>query len=301
MNGQKPSMDMNIQKYLAFIKIVECGSFTKAAEKLFCSQSAISRMVGDLEMEWKVTLLERGRSGIKLTSDGVHLLPHIQKVCDEYHSLQMEVDTLNGLDSGLIRIGTFSSVATHWLPSAIQAFQKDYPNIKYELLLGDYGDIEDWLIEGRVDCGFLRLPVKQGLESIFLERDDFIVVLPKRHKLAAYERVPLESLCDEPFLLLKSKEYTDISDIFRHYGLRPSVRCTLWDDYAIMAMVEKGLGISLLPRLILKRIPYELELRELNVPAFRNIGLAMKNKEKTSKAMFAFLNYLPYKQPIASE
>lgn len=294
-------MDMSIQKYMAFMKIVECGSFTKAAEKLFYSQSAISRMVGDLEMEWKVTLVERGRSGVKLTSDGVHLLPHIRKICDEYYKLQTEIDALNGLDSGLIRIGTFSSVATHWLPSVIHAFQKAHPNIKYELLLGDYGNIENWIVEGRVDCGFLRLPVGHGLESIFLERDDFIVVLPKGHKLTAYERVPIEALCDEPFLLLESKEDTDISDIFRHYGLKPLVRCTLWDDYAIMAMVEKGLGISLLPRLILKRIPYELELRELNVPAFRNIGLSMKNKEKTSKAMLAFLNYLPYDQSIASE
>ena len=294
-------MDMNIRKYMAFIEIVECGSFTKAAEKLFYSQSAISRMVGDLETEWKATLLERGRSGVKLTSDGAHLLPHMRKVCDEYHRLQMEVEALNGLDSGLIRIGTFSSVATHRLPSVIHAFQKAHPNIKYELLLGDYGNIENWIVEGRVDCGFLRLPVGHGLESVFLERDDFIAVLPKGHKLAAYERVPIEALCDEPFLLLESKEDTDVSDIFRHYGLRPSVRCTLWDDYAIMAMAEKGLGISLLPRLILKRIPYELELRELNVPAFRRIGLAMKNKEKTSKAMLAFLNHLPYGQFIAGE
>lgn len=286
---------MNIQKYLAFIKAVESGSFSRAAEILFYSQSAISRMVADLESEWKVTLLERGRSGLKLTAEGAQLLPYMRRLCDEYRNLSMEVDALNGLDSGMIRIGTFSSVATHWLPKVIKAFQKDYPNISYELLLGDYGSIENWIREGRVDCGFLRLPAGKGLESIFLEQDHFLAVLPEGHRLARHERVPIEALCEEPFILLEYKEETDVSDIFRHYGLKPSVRCKLLDDYAIMSMVENGLGISMLARLILRRIPYRLELRELNVPAYRRIGLAMKSRENLSRVTRTFIDYLKYR------
>ncbi len=82
-------MDMNIQKYMAFIKTVEYGSFTKAAEILNYSQSGISRMIGDLENEWKVILLERGRAGVKLTSDGLKLLPFVKNVCNEYNKLQI--------------------------------------------------------------------------------------------------------------------------------------------------------------------------------------------------------------------
>ena len=70
-------MDMNIQKYMAFVKTVEYGSFTKAAEILNYSQSGISRMNNDLEKEWKVSLLERGRGGVRLTSDGLRLLQGI--------------------------------------------------------------------------------------------------------------------------------------------------------------------------------------------------------------------------------
>ena len=146
-------MDMNILKYMAFIKTVEYGSFTKAGELLNYSQSGISRMINDLEKEWNITLLERNRSGVKLTSDGSRLLPYAQSLCDEYQKLQMQVDDLHGVQSGIIRIGTFSSVATHWLPNIIKAFQKDYPGIDYELLLGDYTEIEEWIAEGRVDCG----------------------------------------------------------------------------------------------------------------------------------------------------
>ena len=81
--------------------------------------------------------MERNRGGIRLTSEGMALAPHIREVCDAYLRLQMEVDEVKGIRSGKIRIGTFSSVATHWLPNIIKAFQKDYPRIDYELLLGD--------------------------------------------------------------------------------------------------------------------------------------------------------------------
>ena len=206
-------MDKNIQKYQAFIKAVEYGSFTKAAEVLFYSQSGISRMISDLESEWKVTLLERKRAGVRLTSEGLKLLPFAKSVCEEYRKLQMEVDELNGLQSGLIRIGTFSSVATHWLPNIIRAFQTDYPNIEYELLPGDYAEIEGWIEEGRVDCGFVLLPTHPDFETVFLEQDRFLAVLPENHPLAEYERVPVAALCEEPFILLEKGTNDDVSEI----------------------------------------------------------------------------------------
>ena len=138
-------MEVNISKYMAFMTAVEYGSFTKAAEVLNYSQSAISRMIHDLETEWRLALLERNKAGVKLTSDGLALFSHAKRLCEEYRNLQMRVDELNGLQAGLIRVGTFSSVATHWLPNIIKKFQADYPNIDYEILLGDYSEIENWI------------------------------------------------------------------------------------------------------------------------------------------------------------
>ncbi|MCM1101893.1 MAG: LysR family transcriptional regulator [Clostridium sp.] len=288
-------MDANIQKYLAFVKTVECGSFTNAAEILSYSQSGISRMINDLEKEWNVSLLERGRSGVRLTSDGLKLLPYARNVCSEYLKLQMQVSELNGLHSGLIRIGTFSSVATHWLPHIIKRFQSDYPNIEYELLLGDYTEIESWILEGRVDCGFLRLPAGPELETTFLEQDKLLVVLPEDHPLADQEFFPVKALCDYPFMLLEKGAKAEISEIFEKCNLTPKIHFTTWDDYAIMSMVENGLGISILPQLILQRTPYRIITKELDVPAYRNIGLAMRNKKSTSVAVKKFLEYIQYR------
>ena len=289
-------MDMNLQKYMAFVKTVEYGSFTKAAEILNYSQSGISRMIHDLEQEWKVTLLERGRGGVSLTSDGMKLLPYAENVCREYEKLQVQVEELNGLKSGLIRIGTFSSVASQWLPNMIREFQKDYPNIDYELLLGDYSEIEEWILEGRVDCGFLRLPVHAELETIFLEQDRLMVVLPEGHRLAGCDRFPVNALVEEPFMLLEKGARAEVSEIFERCGLTPKVHFTTWDDYAIMAMVESGLGISILPELILKRIPYRIIVKELEIPAYRSIGVALKEKRSASLAVKRFLEYLDYRQ-----
>ncbi len=289
------TMDSNIQKYLAFIKAVEYGSFTKAAEALNYSQSGISRMIHDLEREWNMSLMERSRAGVKITSDGLALLPHVKSVYMEFEKLQRQVDELNGLQSGLIRIGTFSSVATHWLPNIIKEFRKDYPGIDYELLLGDYTEIEEWILEGRVDCGFLCLPTRSELETIFLEQDKLLVILPENHPLTVCENIEVSQLCEYPFMLLERGGRSGVYEVFERSNLKPKVHFTTWDDYAIMSMVEGGLGISILPQLILKRVPYKIVIKELAVPAYRNIGLVLRNKKTASLAVRKFIEYFSYR------
>ena len=288
-------MDMNLQKYFAFVKTVEYGSFTKAAELLNYTQSGISRMISDLEKEWGVTLLERNKGGVKLTSDGMKLLPYAQTLCADFEKLKLQVNDLNGLQSGLIRIGTFSSVATHWLPNVIKQFQKDYPNIDYELLLGDYTEIEEWIHADRVDCGFLRLPAHSDFESIFLEKDRLMAVIPESHPLKDCDKFPISALCDEPFMLLEKGAKAEISEIFEQNQLTPNIKFTTWDDYAIMSMVESGLGIAILPELILKRVPYKIIAKELDVPAYRDIGLVFRDYKTASLAVKRFIEYLKYR------
>ncbi|MFO1443889.1 LysR family transcriptional regulator [Bacillus sp. Bva_UNVM-123] len=286
---------MNIQKYMAFVKAVEFGSFTKAAEALDYTQSGISRMINDLETEWGVFLFERGRAGISLTSDGLKLLPQLKRICNEYETLMTQIEELNDMQSGMIRIGTFSSVASHWLPNIIRIFKKDYPKIDFELLLGDYSEIESWILNGRVDFGFVRLPSKAELETIFLEKDRLLVVIPQNHPLANCEKFPINDLLNSPFMLLEKGAKAEISEIFELHHITPQVNFTTWDDYAIMSMVENGLGISILPELILKRVPHKIIAKELEIPAFRNIGIAMRERKSLSLASKRFLEYLSYR------
>ena len=286
------TMEGNLQKYMSFVKTVEVGSFTRAAGILNYAQSTVSKMIADLEKEWKMTLLERDRNGLRLTADGRELFPFARKLVEDFERMQVHADELKGIRSGVIRIGTFSSVATHWMPKIIQAFGKKYPKIEYELLTGDYDEIESWIMEGRVECGFLRLPVRKEFETIELKTDELKVVLPKGHPLAEREMIPIEKLEHQPFMLLEHGGKTEVSELLEQYDVNPEILFTTWDDYAIMSMVESGLGIGILPELILKRIPYEIEVRGLDVPAFRRIGLVCRNKKSLSAAAGTFWEYL---------
>lgn len=140
-------MDGNILKYLAFVTVAECGSFTKTAKLLGYVQSSISKMIADLEAEWNVVLMERSRAGIQVTSEGMAMLPYARALLVSYRKAQEQAAALSGIAAGTIRIGTFSSVAAQWAPNIIRRFQEDYPGIRYELLLGDYPEIEQWIIE----------------------------------------------------------------------------------------------------------------------------------------------------------
>ena len=289
-------MDINIIKYLAFLKTVECGSFTKASEVLQYSQSGISRMIGDLEQEWNLSLLERGRFGVKLTSDGEMLLPHVQSVYSEYKKLQIQVDELHGLQSGIIRIAAFTSVSEHWLPEILRKFHSDYPEIHFELLLGHYHETENWVANGIVDCGFICLPVYSELEIITQYQDPLMIVLPENHPLAGCEKFPIEALCEEPSILLAKKTGADVLNVFEKNHLKPSLKSrihlNMWDDDTILSMVETGLGICIEPKLSLYRTPYHIVAKELSVPAYRTIGFGVKRKETCSCAVKKFMEYL---------
>lgn len=288
-------MDSNLQKYQAFLTAVDCGSFTKAAEILGYAQSSVSKMIADLETEWKVVLLERSRAGIQLTSDGTAMLPYARDLLNSYRKVQEQAALLSGMATGLIRIGTFSSVATHWMPSIIQKFQSDYPGIRYELLLGDYGEIEQWIFGGRVDCGFLRLPTREEYETVSLGKDEYVAVLPVGHPLAQKDVLSPNDLDGQPFMLLEHGGKTEVSELLEKHRVTPDVRFTTWDDYAILSMVESGLGIGVLPRLILRRIPYRVEIRSFSEPFFREIALAMKRGGTSSVAVQRFVQYLEYR------
>lgn len=278
------------------MKTVETGSFTRAAQELDYAQSSISKMVSDLETEWGMTLMERSKKGVCLTSAGEQILPFLRKVLQDHQKLEGQICRMNGLETGVVRIGTFASVAINWLPNLFAALQRDYPGIEYEMLLGDYEEVEHWIDEGRVDCGFLRLPTLPKFDTILLKQDEYKVVLPSDHALAKKETVAAEDLNGLPFLLLEHGGKTEVSDLLEQYHVRPDIRFITWEDFAIMAMVEKDMGVSILPDMILRRIPYQIEIRSLQTPYYRPIGLAMKRMKALPPAVQKFIEYLPFRE-----
>ena len=191
---------MSIQKYIAYLKTIETGSITRAAAQLGYTQSAVSRMIADLEKSWGVTLLTRNRSGIEISSEGLMLLPKLQVICSGYESLNRTVAELHSHTSGSIRVGTFSSFSCGLLPAIIKAFHEIYPHITFNLLNGEYNEIAGWLRKGLVDCGFVALPAADDLDTTFLIQDSLVAVLPRDHPMAEAPYFPLDILAYEDFI-----------------------------------------------------------------------------------------------------
>lgn len=290
-----------ISKYEMFLKIIECGGLTNAAMRLGYSQPAASHMLTALEKELGFQLLVRTKTGIQLTSEGRRLLPLIKSLCADYDELLRIADEIRGVQSGLIRIGVFPSVAVNWLPNIIKYFHQDFPKVDFELLYGDYGKIEEWIRSGDADCGFLRYPVKSGIDGIFVEEDRMMLVIPGDHSLAASDSVTHEIFEKESVVLLKEGPENEFMEIFKSMGVSPKICFTAWDTRMVEAMVENGLGVSLLPELSLKRSNSRISIKPLLGDYTRKLCVAAKDFSRATALVKEFVKYIKYRNGLAIE
>lgn len=270
---------MSLKKYEAFVRTVDLGSLTKAAQDLGSTQSRISHILSDLELEYGFCLMRRSRGGIELTEAGRLLLPKMREILHREQELSECIQEIRNANAGTVRIGVFTSVAVHWLPGMIRSFQAEHPGAKLEMRSGDYHDVDQWLREGSVDLGFVTLPGPEDMRIIPLAEDPLVAILPKDHRLAKLEKIPTRELAGDPFISLLQSSAHDIHRALDNAGIHPDIRFTTKDDYAILAMVEQGLGISIVPSLLIRGRAQNLAVRPLVPQASRTIALAIPQGE----------------------
>lgn len=278
-----------MQRYAAVLKVKEVGSFTKAAELLGVTQPALSQMVASLERELGMKLILRSRHGATLTDEGERLLPLMEETLMHYRRMRERADEIRGLEAGVVRIGTVSSVSCHWLPGIIQAFWQRYPQINIVLHQGDYSSIAEWVRTGAVDFGFVNPAAVTDLETVMVKSGEFRAVVPKNHRLARRKSVTLEELTKDAFLLLEEGAYSEPMEAFRAAGAEPNVRLRVHDDYSILSMVEQELGISMLTELVLQKTNYRVAAVPVWPPVIRTLAIAMKDRRRLPLAAQRFL------------
>lgn len=283
---------MIMERYLALQKIIELGSFTKAAQALGYTQSAISQMISSLEDELSIQLLHRSRVGVKLTLEGEKIYPFIQRTIFQYQILQEKVSEIKGLDSGIIRVGTISSITCHWMPYLIKEFQKLYPHVDFLFHQGDYTSIQEWIKTGQVDFGFVSPDAVNGLKTLSIKDGEMLAVLPLNHPLAKEKSIQLSQIVEEPFILLEEGHYSEPLEAFHQLGLEPHIQYRLHDDYAIMTMVEAGLGVSILAELVLKRNSYHIVTLPLEPKIIRHLAIGYKDMQSLPIASQYFIRFL---------
>lgn len=278
---------MSIKQYEVFAKTVELGSLTRAAEALDSTQSRISHVLSAMEEEYGFCLMQRSRSGVTLTEAGAMLLPKMEAILQQHRELEALIADIRNANAGTVRLGTFTSVAVHWLPGMIQAFQSAHPQVELKMFSGDYADVEQWLGDGTVDLAFVSLPAPENTRAIPLAEDELLAILPKGHPLANQPRIDAAKLGREPFISLPKRSDHDIHRALDKAGITPNIRFTTKDDYAVIAMVEQGLGISIVPELLVRGRGQRVELRPLEPRSTRTIALALP-QGNASPAVEAF-------------
>jgi DNA-binding transcriptional LysR family regulator len=281
-----------MNRYEVFIKVIETGSFSGAAAEMNYTQSAVSQMVHTLEEELSTTLVARSKNGVSLTADGKEYLPYIRAICNACRELRLKHQELEGLQSGQIRIGAFTSVSRNWLPQLMKRFKELHPGVQFELYQGEYNTIARWIREGSVDIGFINPDAAKGLQMTNLYRDDMLALLPEGHPLSCKEAVSLQDLAAEPFILVGEGETSVPLNAFKQQGLNPNVQYKVFDDYTIMSMVEQGLGVSALYRLVLYKRPGAFVTRPLVPQVQRVIALACKNRKMLPLASRCFWDFV---------
>lgn len=279
-------------RYEAFVIITENGSFTKTAEKIGYTQSAVSQMIHSLEEELDTSLIIRSRKGVTLTPDGEEFLPYIKNVYNAHRELIEKRNEMRGLESGLIRIGTFSSVSSNWLPRLMKEFKEKYPSVSFDLKQGEYTNISDWVREGSVDFGFVTPSAAEGLTVVPLKNDEMMAVLNINHPLAQKEAVSLAELAEDSYILLDEGEVSEPMEYFKENGIIPNIEYTVFDDYTIMSMVENDLGVSVLPKLVLSKHAHNIAIKKLFPRIERTIALAYKNKNVLPIASRYFIDFI---------
>ncbi len=281
-----------MNRYIALQKIVELGSFSKAAEKLGYTQSAMSQMISSLETELSIKLINRFRTGAKLTIEGAELYPYVEKAIYAYLAAQEKAKEIKGLETGVIRMGTLASISAHWLPGILKKFKSNYPNVEFVIHQGDYTSIQEWIKTGAIDFGFVNPNAVSGIETLVIKEGAMLAVLPENHPLAENEVISLKDLAKEPFILLEEGHYYEPLEVFESIGVKPNVEYTIHDDYAIMTMVEAGLGVSILAELILHRTNYNIALRRTDPKITRTVAIGYKDKNSLPIASKRFIDFI---------
>ena len=279
-------------RYEVLLSVVEQGSLTQAAASLGCTQSAVSHSLDTLEKELGFPLLKRTRGGVRLTGEGERLLPAVRELLRSREQLKQVAAAIRGLDAGTVRIGAFTSVAVHWLPGVLKEFQTDFPRVDFRLLNGDYHDVEQWLSDGSIDIGFVTVPCPVRCELIPLMEDRLLAILPEGSRFASYPKFPLIECETEPFISLLESSDHDARRALEAAGVHPNVRFYTKDDYAILAMVEQGLGMSIMPELLLRGRRDRLLTLPLIPEAKRTIALAIAAGNRAGPATRRFADYV---------
>ena len=282
---------MESKKLEALLMAVDLGSFTKAAEVLGYTQSGLTHMMNSLEKEVGFTLLERGRSGVRLTEEGERIAPAVREFLQANARLDSVIEQVASSRTEIIRVSAYASIAMHWLPGIIQRFREECPDVDVDIRMADHVDVPyELLAQGKMDA-ILVSPQDEGqYEWVHLADDPMFAVLPKDFDTQGMTAFPLAAFEARDFIMPSQGFDKDIMRIFNRIGVKPHILPTWVDDPTVISMVSHGLGVSMMTELTVLGRTDGVKLLPVEPASSRELGLAVRSLDAASDGLRHFID-----------
>ena len=282
---------MESKKLEALLMAVDLGSFTKAAEVLGYTQSGLTHMMNSLEKEVGFTLLERGRSGVRLTEEGERIAPAVREFLQANARLDSVIEQVASSRTEIIRVSAYASIAMHWLPGIIQRFREECPDVDVGIRMADHVDVPyELLAQGKMDA-ILVSPQDEGqYEWVHLADDPMFAVLPKDFDTQGMTAFPLAAFEARDFIMPSQGFDKDIMRIFNRIGVKPHILPTWVDDPTVISMVSHGLGVSMMTELTVRGRTDGVKLLPVEPASSRELGLAVRSLDAASDGLRHFID-----------
>ncbi|HBC92528.1 MAG TPA: transcriptional regulator [Pelotomaculum sp.] len=278
-------------KCKVFLASVDLGSFSKAAAALRYTPSGVSQLVNAFEKEMGYPLLHRDKKGVTPTEEALKIIPVLREILKQEEKLNQINDEIVGLATGCVTIAAYSSIATHWLPRVIRAFQEEYPQITIKLMEGIRQEVSGWLDDKIADVAFLSYKDPMLYDWIPLAEDQMLAVLPKTHLLATETTYPLQNCQYERFIMPALGRDDDVVALFEKNNLNPNIQFSTLENFAAMSMIEQGLGMSIMNELITRNWQCDVVKLPLDPPQQITLGIALQSLKSASPAVKRFISY----------
>ena len=273
-----------IYSYKVFTAVVENGNFTKAAQVLKITPSAVSHTISKLEDEIGFPLFVRSRNVMELTQNGKSLLPQIYNMIKLEDRITQEKQEILGVEKGTVRIGAFNSVTMKWIPGIVSSFKGKYPGINVEVIQGKYSEVSEGVRTGMLDLGFVTSTSELQSEIIPLYDDPLMCVTEKSFVPENKTYVTVSEISSMNLLMQAEGLAQDTESFLEKHKIKISSKVRVADDSSLVAMVSSGFGISIMPQLLFDGSESNVNLYEISPPEYRTIGLISVREQFLSPA-----------------
>ncbi|MBQ3292475.1 MAG: LysR family transcriptional regulator [Mogibacterium sp.] len=271
---------MNTQKIRILLTAIDKGSLTKAGQTLGYTQSHLTQIMQSFEEEVGFPLLIKTNRGVEPTKAAQLLLPSMRDLIHCEEKLDQEMAEILGLRRGTIRIGSFVSTSVHWVPRLLEYFQKNYPEVVFQIEELGHDELIRGLSEGALDLALMSDPGEgANVDFVPVLEDPMLVTFPVGHEIGRYDYIPVDILKDYPFIMTYKSYDKDPHKVFEDAGFMPKVRYYSRDDFAVLSMVQRGLGLAILPELTINEFPGEYDTRMLDPESYRTLGVGLRSLE----------------------